>query len=188
MPADDYPFDALEHQLDLEDASVSPVNKAILYVASSLPLPWPINKAVGKIREHLGSDSLDRIRIMLEVCVNELRRHDHQIEGLHESMSADELEKRAETWKELLLDAARKAEATRAKDRLKRIGMILAHSALEPKPIDADEIDEMMRVAMELSDRDTVFLRELVGVEGVTVAEQGRMKVDPKVKTIFRPQ
>ena len=201
MPADDHPFDALEHQFDLEDASVSHVNKAILSVASSLPLLWPIDKAVLKIREHLGSDSLDRIRIMLETCMNEIRRQDDEINRLRECMSADEAERRVETSKELLLDAARKAEATRSKERVQRIGIILAHTAVEPKPIDADEIEEMMRVAMELSDRDTEFLCELVRIEGVTVAAQGRMtrnsahtmwergfwgtRVDPEIDSIF---
>jgi hypothetical protein len=75
----------------------------------------------------------------------------------------------------LLLDAARKAENTRAKARVKRIGLILANAVVEPKPTDADEIEEMMRVATELSDRDIEPLRELVRIEGDAVRAQGRV-------------
>lgn len=201
MPADDHPFDALQKQFDLEDASVSPVNKAILYLASSVPLPWPIDKAVGKIKEHLGADSLERIRIMLETCMNEVRKHDDEIRRLRESMSPEEADRRAETSKELLLDGARKAEATRAKDRVKRIGLILANTMVASKPTDLDEVDEMMRVAMELSNRDIEHLRELLRIEGKmletadhinrysahTAWEQGSWgtRVDPELDSVF---
>jgi hypothetical protein len=41
---------------------------------------------------------------------------------------------------------------------------------VEPRAADADEVEEMMRVAMEVSDRDMVFLRELVRIEGNQLA------------------
>ncbi len=63
------------------------------------------------------------------------------------------------------MDAARKAERTRSKERVKRIGLILASAVLETPLADADEAEEMMRIAMELSDRDLKYLRELIRVE-----------------------
>ena len=133
--------------------------------------------------------------------MDEVRKHEAELGRLQESMSAEETAKREDVLRGLLLDGARKAEATRATERVKRIGMILACSAVEPKPIDADEIEEMMRVAMDLSDRDIEFLRELVRIEGVTVAEQGRVtryeahmrweqgywgtRVDPEIDSVF---
>ncbi len=204
MPADDFSFDALRHQFDLEDTSASPVNKAILSVLSSVPselLPWPIDKAVEKIKERLGADSLDRIRVMLETCMEEVRRHDTELKRLREDTSADEQAKRTEAMKELLLDAARRAEATRAMERVKRIGTILAHAAVEPKPIDAEEIEEMMRIAMNLGDRDTEYLGELVRIEGAMVRDKGRAerqsayrqwelgfwgpRLDPEIDSVF---
>ena len=83
---------------------------------------------------------------------------------------------REEVARQLLLDAARKAENTRAKDRVKRIGLILANVVTEQRQTDADEVEEMMRIAMELSDRDIQPLRELVRVEGPTVQAQGRLE------------
>lgn len=78
----------------------------------------------------------------------------------------------------LLLDAFRKAENTRAKDRVRRIGLILANAMIETAPKDSDEIEEMMRVAMELSDRDIYFLKELVKLEGHML--EGELKRIPR--------
>jgi hypothetical protein len=65
--------------------------------------------------------------------------------------------------------------ATRDKARVKRTGMILARATIEPKVIDGDEIEEMMRVAMELSEQDMKLLGELVRIEGTMVAQHGRI-------------
>jgi|SRR5581483_5458534 len=68
--------------------------------------------------------------------------------------------------KQLLLDAARKAEATRSESRVRRIGLILANALIQSRPTDPDEVEEMMRVAMELSDRDIELLADLIHIEG----------------------
>jgi len=112
---------------------------------------------------------------MLETCVTELRSQDEAIRALRETLANDELARREEASRQLLLDAARKAEATRDKERVKRIGLILAHTIVQDKTINSDEAEEMMRVAMEISDRDAEFLRELVRIEGPIVAAQGRV-------------
>ena len=64
------------------------------------------------------------------------------------------------------MDAVRKAVNTRAMERVKRIGLILAHGFTESEAIDSDEIEEMMRVAMEVSDKNVPYLRELVRIDG----------------------
>ena len=50
MAADDFPPDALKRRFEIEDAFVSPVAKTVLNTTSSLPLCWPLNKAIDKIR------------------------------------------------------------------------------------------------------------------------------------------
>src|SRR2546426_9202123 len=60
MPADDHPFDALEQQFQMEDLSVSPVTKVVLEVLSLMPLTWPFDKIVERLKRHLAADSLDR--------------------------------------------------------------------------------------------------------------------------------
>jgi hypothetical protein len=77
----------------------------------------------------------------------------------------------------------------------------LANAVTESKQTDADEVEEMMLLAMELSDRDIQLLRELVKVEGPTVEAQGRLqrydaytrweqgswgtRVDPELDSVF---
>ena len=171
MPADDHPFEALEKQLQMEALSVSPVTKVVLSLASQLPLKWPFNKLVEMFKRRLSVSSSERIELMLQTCMDEVRKQESKIKELSEKKPPEEVKAREEVSTELLLDAARKAENTRAKERVKRIGLILANTVLEPKP-DADEAEEMMRVAMELSDRDVEYLRELVRIEASILQSQ----------------
>jgi hypothetical protein len=132
--------------------------------------------------------------------MTEVRRNEGEIRKVRETMSPEESQAREEVSRELLLDAARKAESTRAKERVKRIGLILANAIVESKP-DADETEEMMRAAMELSDREIEFLRELVKIESSILETQGHIprfeahnswergpwgdRVDPEIDSIF---
>ena len=104
--------------------------------------------------------------------MTEVRKHEGEIRQLRDTKTAEETQAREEVSRELLLDAARKAESTRAKERVKRIGFILANAVVESQATDADEVEEMMRVAMELSDRDIEFLRELMRIEGSMLQTQ----------------
>src|SRR3989442_13054749 len=133
MPADDHPFDALEQQFQMEDLSVSPVTKVVLEVLSLMPLTWPFDKIVERLKRHLAADSLERIDLMLKTCMTEV---------LKQSKTAEESQAREGVYRELLLDADRKAESTRAKERVKRIGLILANAIGESQPTDADEAEE----------------------------------------------
>ncbi len=153
MAIDD-PIRALEQQFEMEDLSVSPVTKKVVHLVSLFPLGWPFNKLAEKMKGHLYLDSIERIRLMLETCANEIAKHAKALEQLHKTISEPEAQAREELSRALILDAARKAENTRAKERVKRLGLILANAVVEPKPVDADEVEEMMRLAMEMSDRD----------------------------------
>jgi hypothetical protein len=174
VPIDD-PTRALEKHFEMEDLSASPVTKKLLHIVSLLPPVWPFDKIAEYLKNHLAADSEERIRLMLETCVDEIRRHEAELELFRRTKGEQQSQAREEVSRELLLDAARKAENTRAKARVKRIGLILANAVVEPKPTDADEIEEMMRVATELSDRDIEPLRELVRIEGDAVRVQGRV-------------
>jgi hypothetical protein len=183
MAIDDYPVDALEKQLQLEDVHVSPVRNAVLAVMSTLPSFWPLDKITAAIKDHLSADSLDRIRLLVQTLASELRMHDADITVLKQASNAEQLRMREELANELVIDAARKAEATRAKERVRRIGLILANGITEHKAIDADEIEEMMRIAVELSDRDLDFLRELIRIEGDALKTQEHIpRYDAHVK------
>jgi hypothetical protein len=175
MPIDDA-IRALKQQFELEDLSKSRVSERLASVASALPLPYPFDKLVEKIKGSLASDALKRIELMLEACIDETNRQAAQIGNLRTKMDEREAQNRRDVLTELVIDAARKAEDTRSKERVERIGWILANAAFETKPTDADEVEEMMRVAMELGDRDVELLRELVKIEGESVLTKGRIE------------
>lgn len=64
-------------------------------------------------------------------------------------------------WVALLFDADKKARATRAKTRIGRIAKILCSSIrIAPTP-PADQTEEMMRIATQLTDNDVLVLKEL---------------------------
>jgi hypothetical protein len=165
MPIDD-PLDALEQQFKIEDLAVSPVTKRILAILSRSPLPYPFDTIVAWLKEHLAADSLERIQLLLQTCITEVRKHCEEIDRLRNARTAEQSQAHERVSRELLLDAVRRAENTRAKDRVKRIGLILANAVVGSQPTDADEVEEMMRVAMELSDIDIRYLRELIRIEG----------------------
>ena len=201
MPVDDHPFDALKHELQMEDLSISPVGKVALDIASSMPLIWPFDKIIQRLKGHLAADSRERMSLMLETCMSEVREHDDEIRRLRDAATAEESQRREEVLGELLLDGLRRAERTRAKGRVKRIGLILANAAVESKPTDADEVEEMMRVAMDLSDRDIEFLRELIRIQGSMLQTQDHIpryaaheswehgfwttRIDPEIDSVF---
>jgi hypothetical protein len=76
---------------------------------------------------------------------------------------------------DLLADGLDKATATRSEERIKLIATILVHGLIGLKDGEEDEIDEMMRIAMELTDRDVDYLGALVGMEGAIVKTLGRV-------------
>jgi hypothetical protein len=176
MPADDLPYDVLRKQYELEDASVSPVNRILFKWLAKVPTPAPFDKLFRAIKEHHSEQSMERIMLLLETVMDELRRVTGMAEKMYAAMPPEEVEIRADAVRELLLDGARKAEETRSRDRVRRIAMILAGTVAAPGPIDADNAEEMMRVAMNLDDNDVRSLKELVRIMGDAVAMRGRIE------------
>jgi hypothetical protein len=165
VPIDDNPIDALKHQFEMEDLSTSPVTERLLKIASHLPL-GPFGKPIGWLKDRIAAQSAERNRLLLETIEDEVKKHASELERT-KTVIAENVERTSpQAMLELLLDAVRKAENTRSKERVKRIALILFNAVAEPKTADEDEVEEMMRVAMEVSDRDIAFLRELVKIEG----------------------
>lgn len=165
MPIDDNPIDALNRQFEMEDLSKSPVTEQLLKLASYLPL-GPLGKVVDWLKTHIANQSTERNQLLLETIESEIKRHGAELERTKTTVDATVKRTSPQVMFELLLDAARRAANVRAEARVKRIGLILFNAIAEPKAADTDEVEEMMRVAMELSDRDIVYLRELIRIEG----------------------
>jgi hypothetical protein len=165
VPIDDNPIDALKRQFEMEDLSKSPVTDNLLKLASQLPL-GPFQGPIGWLRERIIAQSAERNRLLLETIEDEVTRHARELDRTDAAIAAHVARTTPQAMLELLLDAVRKGENTRSKERVKRISLILFNAVAEPKAADEDEVEEMMRVAMELGDRDIYFLKELVKLEG----------------------
>jgi hypothetical protein len=129
-----------------------------------------LKKGADFLAGHLSKQSEERRRLLLETVADETVKYGAELDRLKKSVDEHSERTKPEAMAELLMDATRKAQNTRAKDRVQRIALILFNALAEPREADADEVEEMMRVAMEVSDRDMVFLRELVRIEGNQLA------------------
>ncbi len=83
------------------------------------------------------------------------------LRGRLDSLTEKQQEYLSTDWVALLFDADKKARATRARTRIARIAKILCSSIqIEPTPA-ADQTEEMMRIATELTDNDVLVLTNL---------------------------
>lgn len=93
----------------------------------------------------------------------------------YERLDAKQKEFLDTDWLKLLVDADRKARVMRSKDRITRLGSILAKSADLGPATPADDVEDMMRVAMELSDREVLLLEEIARLQGPAVTGDGSL-------------
>lgn len=94
---------------------------------------------------------------LVDAIAEEMKRHGNDIRRL---LATSEEHRRfmAEEMPGLVLDALRRAEQTRAKERIRRLGQILVHAAEYGPQHGADQAEEMMRIAVELTDNDVLVL------------------------------
>jgi hypothetical protein len=164
----DNPLDAAESRIAAERRSDSPVTRFIGPIASlfdscSALVPTSLNGpnlAFGTIGLKLAGSFIakteeGRLKYLIENLAMEFRRMGSRLDEIvqsHEQFVEEE-------FLPLVLDGLQKAEQTRDKKRIERIAAILAHS-LEVGPAEtADTAEEMMRVAVVLSDEEVVVLR-----------------------------
>ena len=148
-------------RLQLEDLSRAP------RLATSLPAI--VVKAIGAL---LGDDLTQatdlftqcqetlesgRSQYLLQWVVEDLK----WLRGKLDKLTEEQQEYLSTDWVSLLLDADRKARATLGKTRIERMAKILCSSIrIEPTP-SADQTEELMRIAMELTDNDVLVLRHI---------------------------
>jgi len=163
MAIDD-PLDAAEQQIAAEVRASSPLAKYIPDIAvlsGFIPsgifgMDFVKNglKAAGLYVSRLQAD---RRQCLMDALAEELRRVRAKLEHL------DEAHQRfcREEWVPLVIDGLQKAEQTISQDRVRRIAAILGH-AIEAGPAKpASTAEEMMRIAMLLSDQEVLILRTL---------------------------
>jgi hypothetical protein len=170
MAIDD-PEAALKRRFEFEDASSVPFVGLLLSLLTAAAGSLPI----GLLETLRAKDDQHRVTVMLETLSEEIQRLNANVSALLNGQTPAEQERTAHTIIVLVTDGIRKASATRSEQRVKRIATILAHGLAALKTQEADEIDEMMRIAMELTDHDIDYLRRLVLMEGEIVRTQGRI-------------
>jgi hypothetical protein len=173
MAIDDHPITALRNRIHLEAVSDLPFLDLIVSAVSKWKhIPPPVMVALNGIKKASDLDSQHKAKLMLDTFGDEIVKTDGRVDVLSDQVKAI----KEEFASGLLLDAVRKASVTRDNERVKRIGLILAHGLPAQTPSEADEIEEMMRIAMELSDLDVSYLAKLVALEGLIVRSRGRIE------------
>lgn len=131
--------------------------------------------AVASFSDALSAEAADtsaeNSRYLLSIVIDEVKR----LSDASDRLSQEHQEFLDRDWIQLLIDADLKARATRARERVERIARILSHSAHDGPSTPADDVEEMMRIAMQLSDRDVVFLRKLADSHGKMLENQNRI-------------
>lgn len=163
MAIDDLASERAIERLKLENLSRAP------WLATSLPAI--VVKAIGALlggelaqatdlftqcQETLESE---RSQYLLQCVVEDLK----WLRGKLDKLTQEQQEYLSTDWVVLLVDADRKARATLGKTRIERIATILCSSIrIEPAP-PAERTEELMRIAMELTDNDVLVLKHIRG-------------------------
>lgn len=137
---------------------------------------------VSVIRHHSEKQKAENSELMLKTAWDELRRIAFKVDNL------DSEKARFVTGVEmrrLILDAVRKSEDLRDRNRVERIGKILAH-AITIEASDFDQAEELMRVARDLSDQDVLALRHIYETQ-FELLKKFRLQIpDDDINVIWR--
>lgn len=161
MAIDDLSSERALQRLEMEELRRAPA------MASALPaiamkaivalLSGDLTQATDLFTQCQESLESERSGYLLRYVIDDLK----WLRGELHSLTQKQQEYLCTDWTALLFDADKKARATRAKTRIGRIAKILASSIrIEPTP-PADQTEEMMRIATELTDDDVLVLKQL---------------------------
>ena len=175
MPIDD-PISALQAANATDDRQRSPVShlaKPFLTIARLLAPPG-VGVTLGGIQaavEWLSGREEENRQVLVDAIAEEVKYCNSRIQQL---VAASEVHRRfmEDEMPGLVLDALRRAERTRSKERISRLGRILVRAAEFGPRDSADYVEEMMRVALELTGRDVALLRELLAVSPIRFSRQ----------------
>jgi hypothetical protein len=161
VPIDDLSSERALEQLRLEDLSRPPQLATLLpgiaTKALSALLGGDITQATDLFTQCQDALEGGRSQYLLRCVIEDLK----WLRGKLEDLSRKQQEYMATDWVALLFDADRKARAALGKARIERIAKILCSSIqIEPTPA-AEQTEDLMRIAMELTDNDIIVLRRI---------------------------
>lgn len=169
MAIDDLPHDALVAQFENEERARAPIQKYVDEIAELIPGPigsmlnWSVRR-----------DRAAKQQLMTDVLKSEIRQHEDTIQNLYSKSLAHETFLK-EDWIPLLIDGLKKSEQARSKSRAATIGLILSNSLRLDPPADADFVEEMMRIATILDNKDIEVLRQIVAQQGSRLPPSGAL-------------
>jgi hypothetical protein len=108
----------------------------------------------------LGVRAEQNRRELAQVVAEEVKRHSAEMIRLWGS--CEEYRRfMKDVMPGLILDALRRAEQLRAKERIRRLGLIVMHAARVGPQEGADQVEEMMRIAADMTDEDVLVLKRI---------------------------
>jgi hypothetical protein len=126
------------------------------------------SSGVDVLIEHLASRERDNLELLVNVLADEVQRLEPQVRELITKSDEHRLFV-MQDLPHLILDAMERVRRVRARDRIRRIACILAHSVGVVPVADADYIEEFLRTAVEIGDRDVLVLRTAIESEPTQV-------------------
>jgi hypothetical protein len=159
----DNPLDAAANQIQFDDMHRSHVLRFVNHLARLGELvPWGSDpaflatKAATKVLSNaISRRESENREYLLRVLLEEVK----SIQSRIGAFSEERAEFAQHEFLPLVIDAFQKAEQVRNTAKLNRIAAILAHSYEVGTPEGADVAEEMMRIALILSDDDIFVLR-----------------------------
>ncbi len=163
----DNPIEAAESLIASDERSASPVLRHAKSFASLLKLLVPAEfpglgltvNGIDYAAEILDAKARGNRDYLLGVVAQEVKTLGPRLQKSFGDSHRKFLE---EEFPGLVLDGLRKAEQTRAKERLDHLGRILVHAAESGRQADGDLIEEFMSAAVALSGIDVVVLEAAV--------------------------
>jgi hypothetical protein len=176
----DDPADALKAQNSADDRLRSPVSRLVGPFLEITKLFTPLLPGSGVmvgaagVLNRLLDRSAKNVAELVAVLQEEMKCRGAQIAALTKESEARRKFMQDE-FPGLVLDALGKAADTRAKDRIGRLARILVRAAEVGPESDADQVEEFMRVAVNLSGQDVLVLSKAVA-QSAREEERGQGK------------
>jgi len=147
----DNPLEAAQQQLANEQIARSPL---IPYASEIISATTGVK--VDKLVDWVNGDRVEKLKYLVDVVIAEVKDSHAKISALKEQSHAHR--QLLDQYPGLVLDALKRAEEIRGRDRIGRIGAILVNTLREENPPSADEIEDLVRIATLVNDGDARVL------------------------------